>query len=178
VAVTNTDPYGCAARSFSVTSLVPAGWSGGISPSSVTIAAGATGSVTYSVTASPAALAADYTIQALAAGGTATASGTFTVVTSQDGVAPTAPKSLTGSYKRRQVQLSWRAASDNIGVAGYFVWRSGKMLGATTSLSWWDSPESAGDELAYEVAAYDAAGNLSPRAAAVIRTSTGGGKRK
>jgi hypothetical protein len=173
VAITNNDPYGCAARNFPVTSLVPAGWSGLIAPSTMTIAAGATGTAAFSVGASATAVSADYTIQTLAAGGTTTASGTFTVVASQDGVAPSAPKNLTGSYKRRQVQLSWQAASDNIGVAGYFVWRSGTLLGATTSLSWRDSPE--GDTLVpYDVAAYDAAGNLSPRIGVTVRTSTGG----
>jgi hypothetical protein len=79
----------------------------------------------------------------------------------QDTVAPSAPPSLTGGWvSRRKVSLSWSASTDNVGVAGYRVYRDGALIGTTTSLTMTDRPSRFVTHL-YEVRAYDAAGNVS-----------------
>jgi chitodextrinase len=88
-----------------------------------------------------------------------------------DGEAPTAPGSLSATpSSATTVQLNWTAAADNIGVAGYRVYRGGALMGTTTGLSYLDSGLQPQTLYAYEVRAYDAAGNVSPAAATSATT--------
>jgi chitodextrinase len=112
---------------------------------------------------------------------TASASATYTVQSSADTVAPSAPSGLKASanQKQKQIQLSWTAASDNVGVTGYQVWRNGTAVGTSTSTGWADQAWSAGATYTYSVVAYDAAGNLSAASNSVtITLSSGSGKKK
>lgn len=72
---------------------------------------------------------------------------------------PTGVKALAASTT--QVQLEWNAASDNIGVAGYRIYRNGQMIGTAASTGYADSGLSPGTGYAYTVVAYDAEGNVS-----------------
>lgn len=72
---------------------------------------------------------------------------------------PTGVKALAASTT--QVQLEWNAASDNVGVTGYRIYRNGSLIGTTAATSYADSGLSAGTGYAYTVVAYDAAGNAS-----------------
>jgi chitodextrinase len=85
----------------------------------------------------------------------------FATTLTVDTVAPTAPANLTASgMKGRKVNLNWAAASDNVGVTGYRVFRDGSLLATVTgSLTFTDSP-SRGNH-SYCVRAIDAASNLS-----------------
>lgn len=84
-----------------------------------------------------------------------------------DTTPPTAPSSLTASSTtRRKVDLSWTAATDNVGVTGYQVWRATSSAGpfgqiaTTTTTSYTDSTKT-GTSYWYYVKATDAAGNVS-----------------
>lgn len=86
-----------------------------------------------------------------------------------DTIAPTIPNSLVArmySYSTSAgVSLSWNASSDNVGVAGYNVYRNGTKIGVTnaTSTSYRDllSGSAKGSLYSYTVKSFDAAENLS-----------------
>jgi hypothetical protein len=78
-----------------------------------------------------------------------------------DTTAPGVPGTLTGSVLTGPaVALTWGSASDNVGVTGYRVYRSGTEIGSSPSPSYTDSSPAAGTSPTYTVRAYDAAGNL------------------
>lgn len=85
-----------------------------------------------------------------------------------DSQSPTGPASLTASPSTSSSeQLSWPAATDNVGVVGYRVYRGGAQIAQVTSLSHFDAGLSANTTYTYAVRAVDAAGNLGaarPRA--------------
>ncbi|MCG3111122.1 MAG: fibronectin type III domain-containing protein [Candidatus Manganitrophus sp. SB1] len=95
-------------------------------------------------------------------------SNTATAVT-RDTIAPTAPTNLTATPAgETQINLSWGASSDNIGVAGYRVERCQGTTCANfvevaqpTGATFNDTGRSAGASYVYRVRAVDAAGNLS-----------------
>lgn len=111
-----------------------------------------------------------YTIKMLAnqvkdTAGTAVAAGaigTF-AVRIPDTIPPTAPTNLTNTaIDSASVSLSWTAATDNIGVTGYEVWRNGVKITTITGTSFKDSTAAPSTNYAYAVVAFDAAGNHSP----------------
>ena len=83
--------------------------------------------------------------------------------------APTKPATLTAVLVGGKPQLTWSPSTDNVGVAGYIVYRStnGNTLGpeiARTSgdvTTWLDAGAAAATRYTYAVKAYDAAGYLS-----------------
>lgn len=166
VTVTNRDSGQCAPASFTISSSVPAGWNTTLSASSVSLAPGATAVVTNTITSAATAAAAVYSVSASAGDGTAAHAASATAIyvveaPPVDSAAPTAPTSLVGALKRRQVNLSWQASTDNVGVAGYRIWRNGAIVASTTGTSWIDQTVSSGVTYTYSVTAYDAAGNVS-----------------
>jgi chitinase len=68
------------------------------------------------------------------------------------------------------VLLSWSAATDDVGVAGYRLYRNGKLLRTPTRPSYTDRAVFRGRTYRYAVRAYDAAGNLGPARAIAVRT--------
>ncbi|WP_127584243.1 DUF4838 domain-containing protein [Paenibacillus koleovorans] len=81
-------------------------------------------------------------------------------VTSTDMAAPTAPTGLSATAGS-QIDLSWTASTDNIGVAGYHVYRNGVMIGTVTGVTYTDAGATANTAYSYTVKAFDAVGNLS-----------------
>jgi hypothetical protein len=78
-----------------------------------------------------------------------------------DTTAPGAPGTLGGQVLSGPVvALSWGAASDNVSVAGYRVYRAGLQVGTTGGTTYTDSAPPTGLSVSYTVRAYDAAGNL------------------
>jgi Calcineurin-like phosphoesterase len=77
---------------------------------------------------------------------------------------PEPPTDLTASAaSSTQVNLSWTAATDDVGVTGYEIYRNGALLttiGAVTAYS--DKTAAASTSYDYAVKARDAAGNVSP----------------
>ena len=82
---------------------------------------------------------------------------------SGDTQAPTVPSGLTAtSISSSQINLSWTASTDNVGVAGYLVFRNNIQIASTTQTSYSDTGLVPSTSYTYTVAAYDAAGNVSP----------------
>lgn len=85
-----------------------------------------------------------------------------------DTTPPSAPTNLTAvSTTKRQATLNWNAATDNVGVTGYTIWRAAAQGGpysqvaAVTSLTYSDGGLRSGSTYFYYVTASDAAGNVS-----------------
>jgi chitodextrinase len=91
-----------------------------------------------------------------------------------DTTPPTAPGNLTATaVSPTQVNLSWDASTDNVGVAGYKVYRDGAFLASTSTTSYSDTTVQGGTSHSYTVYAYDAAGNISPASnTATVTTPT------
>jgi PKD repeat protein/glucose/arabinose dehydrogenase len=90
-----------------------------------------------------------------------------------DFIRPSAPSGLTArGADSTNVDLAWTAATDNVGVTNYKIYRGGALLattGAVTSFS--DTTTVAGATYSYQVSALDAAGNESdPSNAATVTT--------
>ena len=110
-------------------------------------------------------------------GHSASASATYTV---QDTTAPTARANLTAAVSKstKLIQLSWSASSDNVGVAGYRIWRNTSAAGTSASTSWIDPASSTRGTYTYWVAAYDAAGSVSAVSNSVtVTVGASGGKK-
>ena len=89
-----------------------------------------------------------------------------------DTTPPTVPTSLAATAQSSTlVGLGWSASTDNVGVAGYRVYRNGILLGSTPSTAYFDASAAANTTYSYTVRAYDAAGNVSgPSTAATVTT--------
>jgi chitodextrinase len=82
--------------------------------------------------------------------------------TAGDTQAPSSPSNLTATASSAtSVALSWGASTDNVGVAGYEVFRGGSLLTTVTGTSYTDNSVSASTSYSYQVRAFDAAGNRS-----------------
>jgi chitodextrinase len=121
-------------------------------------------------------------ITTVSAGLTATVSvslnGSSPPAPTSDTVAPSTPASLAAQATATSVSLAWGAATDNVAVTGYRVYRDGSLLGSTSATSFADAAVAAGTTYSYSVAAYDAAGNVSAASSPVsvtIPSSSGGG---
>jgi uncharacterized protein YkwD/chitodextrinase len=141
---------------------------------------GTTSGTSYSDTGLAPGTAYSYTVRAYdAAGNLGPASNTATVTTQSaptgDGIAPGAPGTLSGTaVSSSQVNLTWGAASDNVGVTGYRVYRGGAQVGTTSGTSYSDTGLAPGTAYSYTVRAYDAAGNLGPASNGVTVTTQSG----
>jgi len=92
----------------------------------------------------------------------------FTAV--PDNTAPTTPTGLVASATNSyQVNLTWNPSSDNVGVAGYSIYRDGLLIDTVsdTTLLYTDSSVSPNTEYSYSIDAYDMAGNYSSVSAPV-----------
>ena len=79
-----------------------------------------------------------------------------------DTTAPSVPTNLAATtVSTSQINLSWTAATDNVGVTGYRVFRSGMQVGTSTGIAYSDTGLTASTTYSYAVAAFDAAGNTS-----------------
>ncbi|MFB7512825.1 glycosyl hydrolase family 8 [Streptomyces sp. NPDC056144] len=82
--------------------------------------------------------------------------------TGGDTTAPSAPGGLrTTATAPTSVSLAWDAATDNVGVTGYNVYRGGTLVGTASGTSYTDTGLTASTAYSYTVKAKDAAGNLS-----------------
>lgn len=80
-----------------------------------------------------------------------------------DQTPPTPPTALAAVAANLNVTLSWSASTDNLGVAGYHVFRGSELLNAisTPGTSYSDTVPEAGTLYEYTVRAIDLAGNVS-----------------
>lgn len=100
-----------------------------------------------------------YTTGAITGNCTVTAGFVYSVA---DTTAPSAPTGLTAiPASSGQINLSWTASTDNIGVVGYQVYRSTTDVASVNATSYSNTGLSAGTQYCYTVKAIDAAGNIS-----------------
>ena len=91
-----------------------------------------------------------------------------------DTTPPSVPTNLSASVvSSSQINLSWTASTDNVGVAGYQVFRNGSQIAATSATSYADFGLSPSTTYSYTVAAYDAAGNVSGHSNVASATTAG-----
>ncbi len=114
----------------------------------------------------------DYTVEAEdTAGNTSGQSAPESATTDPDTTPPTVPAPLSsGVTTAFSVALSWPASTDDIGVAGYSVRRQGAEVATTGATSYVDVGLDPATSYAYEVVAFDAAGNESSPAAKQVTT--------
>lgn len=105
-----------------------------------------------------------YSIQAYDAAANTSTAVTGSFATLADTTAPSTVSSLNVSGRTTHtITLSWAAATDNVGVTGYAIYRNGTQVATTASTSWTDSGRALATTYSYGVEAYDAAVNHSSR---------------
>ncbi len=76
---------------------------------------------------------------------------------------PTAPTNLAATaVGPGHVDLSWTASTDNVGVAGYRIYRDGVQLATTTATAFSDLTAAPSTTYGYSVVAFDVGLNVSP----------------
>ena len=87
---------------------------------------------------------------------------------SRFGVKTSTPTGLGGSSPNQTtVNLSWNASSDNVAVTGYRVYRNGSHVANSATTSYSDGSRTPCTQYSYQVAAYDAATNVSGLSSAI-----------
>ncbi len=81
---------------------------------------------------------------------------------------------VTGSA----IFLSWEASDDNVGVAGYRIYRDEEEIGTSEETNYTDTSCTEGTTYTYSVKAYDAAGNLSEAGIGMPVTLTAAGQKQ
>jgi chitodextrinase len=86
--------------------------------------------------------------------------------------APIVPAGLNATAaSSSQIDLSWTASTDNVGVAGYKIYRGGVHIISVSGTSTSDTGLAAGTSYCYQVSAYDAANNESFQSTVVCATT-------
>jgi chitodextrinase len=89
-----------------------------------------------------------------------------------DTTPPSTPTGLTTTpFSTSQINLSWTASTDNVGVTGYKIFRGGTQVATSSSNSYPDTSLTAGTSYSYTVSAYDASGNNSGQSTSVTVTT-------
>ena len=141
-----------------------------------TLVTTATGT-TYTATGLTASTAYSFSVKAKDAAGNVSAASNVVSVTTlapvADTSAPTAPTTLAASgTTSTTTNLSWTAATDNIGVTGYDVYQGTTLKGSSTTTSYAVTGLTASTAYSFSVKAKDAAGNVSVSSNVVNVTTT------
>jgi chitodextrinase len=89
-----------------------------------------------------------------------------------DKEAPSTPGTIVASQLTdRSVTLTWPAATDNVGVTGYTMYRNGTAVGTTATTTYTDSGLAPSTLYSYSVTAQDAAANMSAQSAVTSVTT-------
>jgi chitodextrinase len=98
--------------------------------------------------------------------------GSFTATAVADTQAPSTPTTLaTSNITENSIDVAWNASTDNVGVAGYDVYRDGLLQTTVTSTSYSATGLSANTAYSFYVIAKDAAGNASKQSSSVNATT-------
>jgi len=90
------------------------------------------------------------------------------MVTIPDTTPPSVPTGLSGlSGNPDMAAISWTAATDNVGVAGYYVFRNGTKVGQAATLYYQDTGLTEATTYTYTLKAFDLAGFVSALSAPV-----------
>jgi chitodextrinase len=135
---------------------------------------GTSQSASYTVTGLNCGTSYTFSVDAYDAAGNRSGQASAVAATAKctDSIAPTTPTNLkaTGATTT-SVSFSWSASTDNVGVAGYGIYRAGTRVATTTAANYTLTGLSCGTSYSLGVDAYDAAGNRSPQANMTIATS-------
>jgi chitodextrinase len=89
-----------------------------------------------------------------------------------DTQAPSAPSALSATATGTStVDLSWNAATDNVSVTGYRIFRNGSQVGTTTGTTFTDGGLTPATVYTYSLVAFDAAGNTSSPSGSATTTT-------
>ena len=81
-----------------------------------------------------------------------------------DTAAPSVPQSLSAmAVSDDQIDLTWDASTDNVGVTGYNIYRDNLLIDTSPTNAYSDTGLVSATEYEYEVSAFDAAANESAR---------------
>jgi len=84
------------------------------------------------------------------------------ILPAPDTTPPATPGNLKGaSGQPTQASLTWNASTDDVGVAGYYVFRNGVTVATTAQASYVDTGLTNATTYSYFVEAFDLAGNVS-----------------
>ena len=84
------------------------------------------------------------------------------VTTVGDTIAPTSPLNVSAAaLALDQISVAWSPSTDDVGVAGYYVFRNGSQIGSSNTTTLIDAGLLPSTTYMYRVTAYDAAGNMS-----------------
>ncbi|MGA2589340.1 MAG: fibronectin type III domain-containing protein [Bryobacteraceae bacterium] len=84
---------------------------------------------------------------------------------------PSTPSNLTAkAASPTTVNVQWGASKDNVGVAGYYMWRDGTPLPNTILTTFKDTGLTGSTTYTYQVEAYDLGGNISLPATVSVTT--------
>ena len=90
---------------------------------------------------------------------------------------PSIPTHLSAlAVSQTEIDLSWAASTDNVGVTGYHVYRNGAAIATTQVTHYNDSVLQPSTTYSYSVSAYDAASNVSAQSSPVSATTPGSGQ--
>ncbi|MFD5199046.1 discoidin domain-containing protein [Streptomyces sp. NPDC058375] len=93
-----------------------------------------------------------------------------------DTQAPTAPGNLAFRQSGGEVQLTWQASDDNVGVTAYDIYANDERVDSVAgNVTAFGHRPSASSTVTYHVRAKDAAGNASAPSNSVTRRGSGGG---
>lgn len=91
---------------------------------------------------------------------------------SADSTAPSQPGSLSATaMSSSQIDLSWNASTDNVGVTGYKIFRGGILIATSPTTAYSHTGLTPSTNYSYTVSAYDAAGNNSPQSGSANATT-------
>lgn len=104
-----------------------------------------------------------YTVAAVdVSGNTSTLSNPVVGMTLSDSVPPTIPGGLEAKIlSTGDIQLSWSISTDDVGIAGYRVFRNGSLAGEESEPLFVDDQVTPGSEYTYSVVGVDLSGNTS-----------------
>ena len=89
-----------------------------------------------------------------------------------DGQPPTMPTNLTANaVSSTQINLTWNASVDNVGISNYLVYRNSTFLGSSVTTNYADLACVRQTTYGYQVSAQDAAGNESAKSAVIQATT-------
>src|SRR3990172_187801 len=89
---------------------------------------------------------------------------------------PSVPVNLSATaISSNQISLSWSASTDNVGVAGYYIYRDGIQRGSAINTSTTDAGLGASTQYCYTVSAYDVAGMESAQSSPQCATTQAAG---
>lgn len=92
---------------------------------------------------------------------------------SADDEAPSVPQDMAfAGTTKSSVSLVWDSSTDNVGVAGYHLYRGSTRVASTGALTYTYTGLDCGTSYSFGLEAYDAAGNVSNRAEATGVTNT------